>query len=162
MKPLGNSIFLKMVKFPRASDRVVQTAMCDEPQSPIEPGPPLFFCLGCRRLFCVVFLIYLYLQAQFPMVEKRVIYSFEVPVLVIVGSCLSVCRFLCDGPAAAAEIFLGHVSKIPEISVEKRVAGNCFVRWGGGSQIFLCVCCCFFESPTATKKARTAGTPQRL
>ena len=51
MKPLVNSIFLKMVKFPRASDRVVQTAMSDEPYKTIESGHPLFLVFGVLEFF---------------------------------------------------------------------------------------------------------------
>ena len=53
--------------------------------------------------------------------QKNVSGAFCLWVCVVVASCLCGCSFLFDGPAAAAEIFLGHISKIPQISVEEPV-----------------------------------------
>ena len=53
--------------------------------------------------------------------QKNVSGAFCLWVCVVVASCLCGCSFLFDGPAAAAEIFFGHISKIPKISVEEPV-----------------------------------------
>ena len=87
MKPLLNNCFFNFVKFPRASDRVVQTAMSDEASKTIECRPAVFLVFGVLEFFVAFF--FLCLDFDHCPWQERSMMVFE-------ASCLGVCSFLFE------------------------------------------------------------------